>query len=409
MELTTGLNETLLMKSFRFGPGILVAAAFIGPGTVSTASRVGAEFGLVLWWGLLFSLLATVILQDMALRVGLASRLSLGQVLSLSIRQFWLKWPVLLLAVSAVVVGNAAYQSGNLLGAATGLKLLFGAEQGLAVLVMCLVAGVLLANGGYKLIERALILLVAVMALVFMVTALAIPWPTALLQRQLIDFVLPEGSQWLLVALIGTTVVPYNLFLHASTVQEKWSSKIPVQVAIRQARIDLWISVCLGGLVTLSIMLTSFIAFYGSDEALNLVRLAEQLEPLLGQWAQLFFALGLFAAGLTSAITAPLAAAYAANGAFGWNEGLKGPRFRLTWGLVLIAGTMVALSGVKPLAVIVFAQYANGLLLPLLAVLLIWLANQRNLLAASVNNRLFNGCALGVVIICLILGYSKFL
>nr|MCS5559464.1 Nramp family divalent metal transporter [Oceanospirillaceae bacterium] len=292
MALTTGLNETLLMKSFRFGPGILVAAAFIGPGTVSTASRVGAEFGLVLWWGLLFSLLATVILQDMALRVGLASRLSLGQVLSLSIRQFWLKWPVLLLAVSAVVVGNAAYQSGNLLGAATGLKLLFGAEQGLAVLVMCLVAGVLLANGGYKLIERALILLVAVMALVFMVTALAIPWPTALLQRQLIDFVLPEGSQWLLVALIGTTVVPYNLFLHASTVQEKWSSKIPVQVAIRQARIDLWLSVCLGGLVTLSIMLTSFIAFYGSDEALNLARLAEQLEPLLGQWAQLFFALG---------------------------------------------------------------------------------------------------------------------
>jgi NRAMP (natural resistance-associated macrophage protein)-like metal ion transporter len=364
---------------------------------------------LVLWWGLLFSLLATVILQDMALRVGLASRLSLGEVLSRSIRQFWVKWPVLLLAVSAVVVGNAAYQSGNLLGAATGLKLLFGAEQGLAVLVMCLVAGLLLANGGYKLIERALILLVAVMALVFMVTALAIPWPTALLQRQLSDFVLPEGSQWLLVALIGTTVVPYNLFLHASTVQEKWSSKIPVQVAIRQARIDLWLSVCLGGLVTLSIMLTSFIAFYGSDEALNLARLAEQLEPLLGQWAQLFFALGLFAAGLTSAITAPLAAAYAANGAFGWNEGLKGPRFRLTWGLVLIAGTMVALSGVKPLAVIVFAQYANGLLLPLLAVLLIWLANQRNLLAASVNNWLFNSCALGVVIICLILGYSKFL
>jgi len=397
------------MKSFKLGPGILVAAAFIGPGTVSTASRVGAEFGLVLCWGLLFSLLATIILQDMALRIGLVSRLSLGEVLSLSIRQFWVKWPVLLLAVSAVVVGNAAYQSGNLLGAATGLKLLFGAEQGLAVLTMSLVAGVLLANGAYKLIERALILLVAVMALVFMVTALAIPWPTALLHSQLLEFALPAGSQWLLVALIGTTVVPYNLFLHASAVQEKWSSKIPVQVAIRQARIDLWFSVCLGGLVTLSIMLTSFIAFYGSAEALNLARLAEQLEPLLGQWAQLFFALGLFAAGLSSAITAPLAAAYAANGAFGWQEGMKGTRFRFTWLVVLIAGTMVALSGVKPLAVIVFAQYANGLLLPLLALLLIWLANQRKLLGIFPNNRLFNSAALGVVIICLILGYSKFL
>jgi Mn2+/Fe2+ NRAMP family transporter len=306
-----------------------------------------------------------------------------------------------------VGVGNAAYQSGNLLGAAIGLELLFNLDTGLAVAVMCLLAGVLLASGWYKLIERVLVLLVALMALVFVMTALAAPWPMALVQSQLVEFSLPEGSQWLLVALIGTTVVPYNLFLHASAVQEKWSKKVPAQIAIGEARRDLWLSVSLGGLVTMSIMLTSFIAFHGRAEELSLGRLAEQLEPLLGQWAHLFFSLGLFSAGLSSAITAPLAAAYAANGAFGWDEGLKGKRFRLTWVLVLLAGAVVALTGVKPLAVILFAQYTNGMLLPLLAVLLVWLANRANILGVSVNNKVFNGLATVVVLICLLLGYAK--
>ena len=202
-------------------------------------------------------------------------------------------------------------------------------------------------------------------------------------------------------------MVPYNLFPHASAVQEKWSAQIPALIAIREARRDLWLSVSLGGLVTLSIMLTSFIAFHGRAEELSLGSLAEQLEPLLGQWAQLFFSLGLFSAGLSSAITAPLAAAYAANGAFGWNEGLKGKRFRLTWVLVLLAGAGVALTGVKPLAAILFAQYANGMLLPLLALLLVWLANRAQILGVSVNNKVFNALAAVVVLICLLLGYAK--
>ena len=395
------------MKFFRIGPGFLVAAAFIGPGTVSTASRVGAEFGLVLFWGLLFSLMATLVLQDMALRIGLVSRLSLGEVINRSLRQVWIKWPVLLLTISAVVIGNAAYQSGNLLGAAIGLKQLFNLDTGLAVGVMCVLAGVLLASGWYKLIERVLVVLVALMALVFVMTALAAPWPLAVVTGSAMGFALPEGSQWLLVALIGTTVVPYNLFLHASTVQEKWSAEIPAEIAIREARRDLWLSVSLGGLVTLSIMLTSFIAFHGRAEGLSLAGLAEQLEPLLGQWAQLFFSQGLFAAGLSSAITAPQAAAYAANGAFGWNESLKGRRFRLTWALVLLAGAVVALTGVKPLAAILFAQYANGMLLPLLALVLVWLANRSHILGEAVNHRLFNGLAMVVVLICLTLGYAK--
>ncbi|MEZ6115658.1 MAG: divalent metal cation transporter [Pirellulaceae bacterium] len=115
------------MKWFRkFGPGLLVTAAFIGPGTVMTASRAGAEYGFALIWAIVFSVLATITLQWMAAKLGLVTR----QGLTVNIQQA-LPFPAwktisIFLMVSAIVVGNSAYQTGNVLGAALGLEILFG-------------------------------------------------------------------------------------------------------------------------------------------------------------------------------------------------------------------------------------------------------------------------------------------
>ncbi len=99
--------------------------------------------------------------------------------------------------------------------------------------------------------------------------------------------------------------------------------------------------------------------------------MAVQLEPLLGTSAKYIFALGLFAGGLTSAITAPLAAAYAVCGAMGWSQGLRSPQFKVVWATVLLCGTVFAAIGTKPITAIVFAQVANGFLLPVVAIFLL--------------------------------------
>jgi Mn2+/Fe2+ NRAMP family transporter len=116
------------------------------------------------------------------------------------------------------------------------------------------------------------------------------------------------------------------------------------------------------------------------------------------------FAKGLFAAGMTSAITAPMAAAWAVAGAFGWPRELRDRRLRIVWGGVLLIGTLVAVSGVQPLPAILAAQAANGLLLPIIAIFLLLIMNDRTLLGDAVNGRRANVAGILVVLVTLALG-----
>ena len=117
-----GMNQRTKTAS-RFGPGILVAAAFIGPGTITTASIAGAQFGFALLWALLFSALATFLLQEMTARLALVTRQGLAEALRATYRGTWLGTAAVILVVAAVGIGNAAYQTGNITGAAMGLEL----------------------------------------------------------------------------------------------------------------------------------------------------------------------------------------------------------------------------------------------------------------------------------------------
>jgi manganese transport protein len=220
---------------------------------------------------------------------------------------------------------------------------------------------------------------------------------------------LPEGSLLTVIALIGTTVVPYNLFLHANAVQEKWSADVDPAQALKESRIDTGVSIGLGGLITLAVMSTAAAAFFGTNADFSAANMAQQLEPLLGPSARYFFAAGLFAAGLSSAVTAPLAAAYAVCGALGWSRDMRGTGFRLTWLAVLVCGTGFAVIGTKPLTAILFAQAANGFLLPILAIFLLLVMNRRELLGHQVNRRWANLCGATVVLVTLVLGLLKIL
>ena len=125
------------------------------------------------------------------------------------------------------------------------------------------------------------------------------------------------------------------------------------------------------------------------------------LEPLLGRAAPVFFGLGLFAAGLTSAITAPLAATYAAGGALGWPPDLRSGRFRLLWGFVLATGVFCAVAlGGSPYYVILLAQAGNGLVLPLTLILLLMVVNKTRIMGTHRNSRLTN--VLGVIVVLVI-------
>jgi len=392
----------------RFGPGLLVAAAFIGPGTIATASTAGAQFGYTLIWALLFSVIATIVLQDMAARLGLVTRAGLAEALRSTLGASWAGKAAIGLVVAAVGFGNAAYQAGNIAGASLGATALSGIGGSWWALLLGALAGLLLYSGRYQHLERALIALVAVMSAVFIGTALLLRPDIAAMLRSLAPPRLPDGGALLAIALIGTTVVPYNLFLHAGAVARKWPQEAgnthQLAANLRAARADTGLSVGLGGLVTLAIMSTAAAAFFGTGLAFDGGSMGRQLEPLLGPWAQHCFALGLLAAGLTSAITAPLAAAFAVCGALGWPQDLRGRHFRGVWLTVLLTGTLFAALGTRPLTAILFAQAANGLLLPIIAVFLLVVMNRRDLLGSHCNGWLGNTLGIAVVAVTIMLG-----
>ncbi|RZV11782.1 manganese transport protein [Natrinema hispanicum] len=379
------------------GPGALVAAAFVGPGTVTTASVIGAEYAYVLVWTIAFSILATIVLQEMSARLGLITQEGLGEAFRNEFENPLPRTISVALVVSAIGIGTAAFQTGNIVGGAAGLATITGVSENVWGPIMGIIAAGLLWTGNYKLIERVFIGLVGIMGAAFLLNAVMVRPDVGALAGGLVPTV-PDGSAYLIAGLIGTTVVGYNLFLHASTVQERWDGASD----LAECRTDTIGMVIVGGLITTAIVVTAAAVFPAGTEIDNVGEMGDQLEPVFGGYALTFFSIGLFAAGFTSAMSAPLAGAYATAGALGWERDLTSTRFRAIWMTILGIGIVFSALDYNPIQVIVFAQVANGLLLPILAVFLIYAMNNRDLLGEYTNTTLQN--VLGGIVTLVVVG-----
>lgn len=393
------------------GPATLITAAFIGPGTVTLCTIAGVNFGFDLLWAMLLSIFATIILQEMAARLGIISQKGLSEVIKQEIKNPFLNKIIIGLILAAIVIGNASYEAGNISGGILGLETIFGQwilklgsfSINLMSILVGFIAFILLYIGNYKFLEKALISFVLLMSFSFLITVIITkPNLFEILQGLMIPK-LPEQSLLTVIGLIGTTVVPYNLFLHASLVKEKWKKNEDVKFAKK----DTIIACLIGGLVSISIIISA--AAISLKEISNAADLALGLAPLYGNFAKYFLAIGLFSAGITSAITAPLAAAYVAKECFGWQANLKSKSFRAVWMTILILGVIFSSVGIKPIEIIKFAQIANGLLLPIITAILLWIMNKKQVLGSFVNSKVQNILGILILIITIFLGLKAIL
>lgn len=379
-----------------YGPGFLVTAAFIGPGTVTSCSLAGANFGYALIFALIFATVTTIILQEMTGRLSLGSGLDLAQSLREIPQSSAAKVFFAILILFSITFGCAAYEAGNIVGGSLGLEMTTAIPRKYWVALISLTAIFILNKRTYKIIEKLLIFLVFLMSVSFLTTVIIVkPNLISMFKGMIPSF--PENSLYLVLALVGTTVVPYNLFLHSSAVKEKWKST----TYLKKMKKDLLLSISLGGIISASIVVTSAVAFY--EKGLNLekgAQLAQQLKPLFGSFTNLLFGLGFFAAGMSSAITAPYAAAFASSGVLGWKGGHDSKGFRGVWLGVVLMGFIVSSFNLNPLGVIVTAQVANGLILPIASIFLLVVLNKSKKMGNLANNSLQN--LLGGVIILVV-------
>lgn len=372
---------SLLLWSF-------IPAAFIGPGTVTTCSKAGAGFGLSLLWALTFSTLATFILQEAAARITVASGKSLGEILAVKFKgrnAAWLK----IVLFGSVAFGCAAYQAGNILGAVAGLQLLTDKPQWILVSALGIIAGALLWTGSIRSIANVLATVVFLMGVSFLVVALGADIGPAEVLGSAVTPSLPENSGLLVIGLIGTTVVPYNLFL---------ASGLSKGQNVKEMRWGIGLAVLTGGIISMAILLAGTLV----TGDFSFENLAQTLSRRLGVYGEILFGLGLFAAGASSSVTAPLAAAVTGQAIFGKDDEKWSGRsrsFRLVWGLVLLTGLIFGLSGVKPIPAIITAQAINGVLLPVVAVFLMLAVNDRKLLPQNFVNKAGWNVAMAVVVL----------
>jgi len=243
--------------------------------------------------------------------------------------------------------------------------------------------------------------LVLFMSLAFLFTAIKIKPDLNLFFSGLFIPSFPDDSILIIIGLIGTTVVPYNLFLHVSLAKEKWTSPKD----LKEAKTDTIVAVLVGGLISICIIISA--TSIGLDQLNSAIDLAKGLEPVFGNFSKQLISFGLFAAGLTSAITAPLAAAYVTCGCLKWSTELKSLRFRMVWFIVLIVGVVCSSLNISSIEIIKFAQVANGILLPAITFFLILIANNNNVLGKYVNNWKHNLVCFFILLITLILGIKS--
>lgn len=374
------------------GPGALITAAFIGPGTLTVCTLAGVKFGYELIWVLVFAVLATIVLQGMAARIGVVTGMGLGEAIRSQVTKPIIKTASLLLVFVAIIIGNAAYEMGNITGAVLGLKFTGLGGNIIGPLLVGGLAGIILWFGNIKLIQKIMGGLVVLMSLIFITSAIYVGSGSAILGGVIPN--LNSTNQLTALALIGTTIVPYNLFLHASAAIGHDFDVIKKETVV---------TIMFGGLISICVLITAASGQGGMVQ--NIADMSKQLEPLLGEFAKPFLSIGIFAAGVSSALTAPLAAALTAKGIFQWENGWKE---KLVWMGVLGVGVAFSMAGFKPIAVIQIAQVANGILLPVIVVFLIFICNRSTLMGEHKNSRLQNMLAFLVLIIALIVSVRSF-
>lgn len=397
-------KQGFFTKLRNIGPGAIVAAAIVGPGTITTASTTGAQFGFVLIWALLFSVIATMFLQEMSTRLGIMTGKDLGAALREQFEHPVLKFITVALVIAAIGIGNAAYETGNIVGGAIGLATITGMPIRVWGVILGIGAGLLLWFGTYKVLEKVFVVMVAIMSLSFIVTAIVVKPDLGPIFSGAFIPAIPEGSIMFVISLIGTTIVPYTFFLQSATVQERWSRKEDIS----ESRFDIITSMIVVGLISTSIVVTAAVAFPRGSALDNPADMAIQLEPLLGTWAKFVFSVGIFAAGATSVMTAALGAAYAISGALGWEKNIQSIGFRSIWVIIILVGVVFSGLGYSPIQIIVFSQYANGLILPIIVLFLMFVMNNSRRLGEFVNRTWLNVVGWLIFAITLLLALQSF-
>jgi NRAMP (natural resistance-associated macrophage protein)-like metal ion transporter len=373
------------------GPGMVAANAGNDAGGIATYASAGAVYGYNLLWTLIPLVLALGIVQETCARMGAVT----GKGLSDLIReQFGVRWTVLVMA--ALLVANGGVTVSEFAGIAAATEL-FGVPRFVSVPLAAFAVWWLVVKGSYRRVERVF-LLMSLVFLGYVVSAfLAHPdWGGVArgLVTPKVEF--NAGYLFTVVALIGTTISPYMQVFVQSAVVEKGVTEEDYALT----RADVWTGTVFAIAIAFFIAVATAATLHATGVRIESAeQAAEALKPLAGPYARTLFGVGLFGASMLAAAVLPLSTAYSISEALGFEKGVsrsfrEAPIFLGIFTFLIVVGGLVAMIPGLPLFdVLLVTQVINGLLLPVLLVSILRLVNNRELMGAHTNGRVYNAAS----------------
>jgi len=378
------------------GPGIITGFAGNDAGGVTTYTAVGAHYGFEMMWLLLLSTAGLLVIQEMCARMGAVT----GKGLSDLIRErFGVRWTIV--AMLALLIANGSNIVAEYAGIAASLEL-FHVQRIVSVPIAAVLIWVLVVFFSYRIVERALFVLVLAY-IAYPISAFIVGPPWGEVVRDAVIPTLPIGQAALIaaLALVGTTITPYMQFYIQASVVDKGIDRDQY----RFERVDVLLGAILTGLNAFFIVVVAGAVLHPAGIHVDsAAEAAEALGPLAGQQAQLLFGVGLFGASLLAATIMPLSTSYAICEAFGWESGIsknfrEAPVFMGLFTLLVVVGALIVLSPSVPLIpVILVSQNVNGLLLPIVLVFILKLAGDRRIMGEHANGRFSQWIGIGTAI-----------
>ena len=395
------LRRRLFLFLAVMGPGIITASVDQDAGGITTYSVAGAQFGYALLWSLPFIVLALAVVQEMGTRMGVVTGRGLADLIR---ERFGLR--ITLLCMAILVVANVANTASEFAGVAASLEI-FRINRHWSVPLTALLVFGLVIQGTYRVVERVFLLASALYA-VYIVSALLAQPPWGAILRQMVrpSFSLQGGYLTTLITIVGTTIAPWMQFYLQSSIVDKG-----VRLRdLRWARLDAYVGSVAAGLIAFFIIVACGATLFPHGVRVETAKdAALALEPFAGHYASILFALGLLNASVFSAAILPLSTAYAVCEALGWETGVdrrprEAPGFFIIYTLMILVGAAPILLPRAPLVAIMFwSQTLNGLLLPLVLVVMLKLINDPEIMGRHVNSVAFNLVAWGAAAVMIAL------
>jgi len=368
------------------GPGIITGNVDNDAGGITTYSVIGARFGYSMLWMLLLITFTLAMIQEMSARMGVVTGKGLADLIR---ERFGIRLTMVVMVL--LVFTNLANTMGEFAGVA-GASSILGLNRFIAIPAVAFFVWLLVVKGSYRAVEKVL-LVFCVLFLTYVISAfMAHPnWGNVAKATVVPSFQMNPQFISLFIATIGTTIAPWMQFYQQSSVAEKAIDLKHYRYEVLDTYIGSFLTNFVSFFIVVACASTLFVAGVRVNTA---AEAAGALAPLAGKYASTLFAVGLINASIMAAGVLPLSTAYSVAEAFGWESGV-GKSFRdapLFYGLytaliVLGAGTIMFVPESKLIGVMLFSQAANGVLLPLILILMLKLINDRSLMGEYVNTR----------------------